>query len=355
MSASTHPSQGSPCAPTHPVPVVPRRRRGFTLIELLVVIAIIAILIALLLPAVQQAREAARRTQCRNNLKQIGLALHNYMDVYAETLPNAGGSGVGYPNDHSPLARLLPFLDQANLQNLIDWNIQMNHPGSGSLPPELWPVAATVVPTYQCPSHAGEAVTEMTMADGNTIDTAGACYAMTHGNGLDGAYHAGRDAGNGLCWVGAKVKMRDIIDGTTNTIAFVETTINAGQNATPPTGSIDEVDLRKWRASGSASMALDWLQNGAGTVSAWNGGGRTVWLRGSVPTGCVLSLPLPPNSKIPDFSMRSGKAGASRSYHTGGVSVLLADGSARFVSDNIDLDTWHALVTRAGGEVIGEF
>ena len=184
----------------------PRRikiRDGFTLIELLVVIAIIAILVAILLPAVQQAREAARRTQCKNNLKQIGLAMHNYMSTYAETLPNAGGSGSGYPNDHSPLARLLPFMDQANLQELIDWNIQMQHPGSGSLPPEMWPVAATVIPAYICPSMAGDPVTTMTLANGETIDTAGSCYAMVHGNGLDGAFHAGRDPGNGVCWVGA--------------------------------------------------------------------------------------------------------------------------------------------------------
>ena len=107
-----------------------KQRSAFTLIELLVVIAIIAILVALLLPAVQQAREAARRISCRSNMKQIGLALHNYMSTYSEMLPNAGGTGAGYPNDHSPLARLLPFMEQANLQDLIDWDIQMGHPAA---------------------------------------------------------------------------------------------------------------------------------------------------------------------------------------------------------------------------------
>src|SRR5690606_6893940 len=140
-----------------------RRKSGFTLIELLVVIAIIVVLIALLLPAVQQAREAARRVQCRNKLKQIGLALHNYMDTYMGTLPNAGGSRSGYPNDHSPLARLLPFMDQKNLQELIDWNIPLGHPGSESLPPELLPVAAFPVPIFLCPSMAGDPVTPFTM------------------------------------------------------------------------------------------------------------------------------------------------------------------------------------------------
>lgn len=155
---------------------------------------------------------------------------------------------------------------------------------------------------------------------------------------------------------GRRSASRTIIDGTSNTIAFVETTIGPGKNATPPDPSVEQhADPRKWRAVASASTAVDWLFNGYGTVNGWEGSKSTVWLRGSVPNGAVLAVPLTPNSKIPDFTQQSGKAAASRSYHTGGVSVLLADGSARFVSDNIDRDTWHALLTRAGGEVVGEF
>ncbi|QDT55771.1 putative major pilin subunit [Caulifigura coniformis] len=333
------------------------RRRAFTLIELLVVIAIIAILIALLLPAVQQAREAARRTQCRNNLKQIGLALHNYMSTYNEVLPNAGGPGVGYLNDHSPLARLLPFLDQANLQNLIDWNIQMGHPGSGILPEALRPIAATSIPTYLCPSMAGNPVTDITQQS-VTYKTAGASYGMVHGNGLDSAFHAGSNPGNGLCWANAKILIRDITDGTSNTIAFVEAVVGPGSNATPPAAS-EKADPRLWRANGSASNAATGQNQGydaiASAIGGWTGGKNTMWLRGSVPNGPVMAPILTPNSKIPDFGSGSAKAVASRSFHSGGVSVLLCDGSVRFVSDNIDRNTWHALLSRSGGEVVGEF
>lgn len=124
----------------------PRRRRGFTLIELLVVIAIIAVLLALLLPAVQQARAAARRTQCRNNMKQIGLALHNYLDVHSRFPPISV-----FPVDRtyepwSAQARLLPYIEQANLQNLIDWGTSPEYTGSPI-------VTQTRVPIYLCPSE----------------------------------------------------------------------------------------------------------------------------------------------------------------------------------------------------------
>lgn len=327
-------------------------RQAFTLVELLVVIAIIGVLVGLLLPAVQAAREAARRMQCSNNLKQIGLAMQNYASAYAGEIPSAGLPGIGYPNDHSPHARLLPFLEQANLQDLIDWSVQMGHPGSGSLPPELWPVAEYVVPTFQCPSMPGNPVTSFTMADGNTINTAGASYAMIHGNGLDGVTHAGQ-AANGLCWVESRLRWRDILDGLSNTVAFAETTSGAGAESAGP-AILDplQVDLRVWRASGSAGNALDWLSTGTGTVTGWNGGKSTIWLRGSSPNGLVLALPLPPNSGIPDFQSKSGKAGASRSYHTGGVQLVYADGSVHFLTESIDKDIWHALLSRAGGEVI---
>lgn len=109
------------------------RHRAFTLVEVLVVIAIIGILIAMLLPAVQAAREAARRMQCSNNLRQMGLATHNYSATY-NMLPNAGWPGTVYPIDYSPLAKLLPFCEQSNLQDLIDFSINMGHAGRDDLP-----------------------------------------------------------------------------------------------------------------------------------------------------------------------------------------------------------------------------
>ncbi len=334
-----------------------QRRYAFTLVELLVVIAIIGILVGLLLPAVQAAREAARRMQCSNNFKQISLAMHNYASAFHELLPNAGISGTGYPNDHSPLARLLPFMEQANLQNLIDWNIQMGHPGSGLLPEPLRVVAATRVPTFLCPSQASDPVTQMTQ-QGITYPTCGTNYGMNHGNGLDGAFHAGTAAGNGLCWVNAKVRLGHITDGTSNTIAFLESTIGPGNNMAGPAATV-KADPRLWRASGSTSHALTGLLNGysaiQGNIGGWTGGKNTMWLRGSVPTGPVLAAILTPNSDIPDFGTGSAKAVAARSFHTGGVGISLADGSVQFISNGVNKDTWHALLTRAGGEVVGEY
>ncbi|MCA9160017.1 MAG: DUF1559 domain-containing protein, partial [Planctomycetales bacterium] len=130
-----------------------RSRLAFTLVELLVVIAIIGILVGLLLPAVQAAREAARRMQCTNNLKQIGLAVHNYASTYKEAIPNNGSLRTGgYPSDYSPLAKLLPFIEQANLENLIDYGIYMGHPALADLPPELRVAAGTRVPVFECPT-----------------------------------------------------------------------------------------------------------------------------------------------------------------------------------------------------------
>lgn len=149
-----------------------------------------------------------------------------------------------------------------------------------------------------------------------------------------------------------------ITDGTSNTIAFLETTIGPGANATPPAAT-EKADPRLWRAQGSASLAHQGQLNGyesiAGQITGWTGSKNTMWLRGSVPIGCVLAPILTPNSKIPDFASGSGKAVASRSFHTGGVGVTLADGSVHFISDGINMNTWHGLLSRAGGEVLGEF
>lgn len=333
-----------------------RRRGGFTLVELLVVIAIIGVMVGLLLPAVQAAREAARRMSCTNNLRQIGLSMHNYASAYHEILPNAGLSGHGYPNDHSPLARLLPFMEQAQLQDLIDWNIQMGHPGRDVLPEPLRIVAGTPIATFVCPSHAGEVVTPITQ-QGVTYQTAGSSYSMVHGNGLDGAYHAGSE-GNGICWVGAKVRLGHITDGTTHQLAFLETVIGPGGDAIGP-GAAERADVRLWRARGSAGNSLDGLHGGydaiAGNITGWSGSRNTMWMRGSVPIGPVMAAVLPPNSDIPDFNTGSAKSAASRSFHPGGVNAALADGSVRFISDSIAVDTWHALLSRSGGEVIGDY
>lgn len=336
------------------------RRSGFTLVELLVVIAIIGILMGLLLPAVQMAREAARRTQCGNNLRQLGLATHNYASAHAERIPNNGEpvSG-GYPNDYSPLARLLPYLEQANLENLIDYNIYMGHPAAADLPAELHTAAGTRVKAFLCPSDAGDAVHNLTMPSGATISIAGTSYGMNQGSGLDGNFHPGNGTPtDGLCWVGAKIRFKDVIDGTSNTILFTETTMGPGADA-----AISELepwqDPREYRAMMSSAANATMAENAeaggfsavASSFSNWDGARNNYWLRGSVPNGPIFNGRFAPNSSIPDLVFKSSKITTARSWHTSVVGVCLLDGSISFVSDDMNPDAWRASWTRKGREV----
>ena len=332
-------------------------RQGFTLVELLVVIAIIGILIALLLPAVQSAREAARRMSCSNNLKQMGLAMHVYADSFKGMLPNAGFSGSGYPNDHSPLARLLPYCEQANLQNLIDFDIQMGHPGKADLPAELWPVAATQVAMFLCPSDGEDPVHEVSLPSGTTIPVAGSNYAMNQGSGLDGVFHPSFNSSDGLCWVGAKVRFQSITDGLTNTLVFTESL--RGPCDWPSLEPTPDIQRYRARCSASSSAAdsveAGGLSAAVSAASGWDGMRLSWWLRGCIPGGPVMNGRFTPNCEYPDLTGGSAKVTAARSKHPGGVNVCLCDGSVRFVSDSIARDLWHAIWTRAGGEVVTDF
>ncbi|QDT33113.1 DUF1559 domain-containing protein [Thalassoglobus polymorphus] len=325
---------------------VRKRQRGFTLIELLVVIAIIAILVALLLPAVQQAREAARRTQCKNNLKQIGLALHSYMSTYGEVLPSAGNSlPAGYPDDFSPLARLLPYIDQANLQSLIDWNLHLGHPAIEPLPNEMIPVARTVIPMFLCPSDPAPAVSIDPIQ--NTFEYAGCNYAANQSDGTETTTSQIHPIypGNGLFWCSSKTKIRDCVDGTSNTIAFAESTRGPGVAA-----SGTENDPRLYRMTGGYTEVA-----APGPYTNTDGSRLISWMRGVVPFGPVMNGFLTPNSEIPDAVSGSSKLTAARSYHTGGAQFLFMDGSVHFISDSVDLNVYRGAWTRQGGEVESPF
>ena len=320
-------------------------RLGFTLIELLVVIAIIAVLIALLLPAVQQAREAARRIQCKNNLKQVGLALHNYHDSHGLFPPALclTLSGASY-GQWGPQARLLPYLDQANLQNLINF----------SLPYDTQLAVVRVrVPMYLCPSEIND---RASVEDG--IKQYPINYAANFGTWLVFNPITGQP-GDGAFGPNSSLGTRNFTDGTSQSLAFSEVKafqpiIKEGGNpsATPP-----------------ASPQ---------TVGGWSGGfeadnGHTEWVEGRVHQNGFTTT-FRPNAKVAhvesgntydvDFtSVEEGDsttaptyaAVTSRSYHTGIVHSLLVDGSVRSISENIDINVWRALGTRAGGEVVGEF
>ncbi|MDQ3329569.1 MAG: DUF1559 domain-containing protein [Planctomycetota bacterium] len=323
------------------------RRTGFTPIELLVVIAIIAVLIALLLPAVQQAREAARRTQCKNNLKQMGLALHNYNDTYG-VFPPLGLFRTDVTSDSwSAHARILPFLEQANLQNLIDWNV------SYSLQPA---VAKTRVPVYLCPSDPN---------DRERLDGTFTHYPVTYGF-VAGTWFvwdpATRQSGDGAFVPNRPNGPRNFTDGLSNTIGVSE--VKAFQ--------------AYLRDGGTPAGLNQPIPADPGAIAGYGGDfktdtGHTEWVDARVhQTGVTMTFG--PNTVVPytsggiaydvDFnSSREGKttngttyaAVTSRSYHTGTVNSLLMDGSVRGVSENIDLVTWRLLGQRADGKVIGEF
>ena len=295
------------------------RARGFTLIELLVVIAIIAILIALLLPAVQQAREAARRSSCKNNFKQVGLALQNYHDTYTVFPIGAGISGgcSGYSGAHmfSWGTRILPYLDQANIYN------NLNFSGSTPFFPANFSNTTCLNPVvpFLCPSNpqpdtivnkngafAGALPDGMPRTDmGGVADSVS--WKCNSGSGVRPT-----SVGNGVLYAISKVRMRDIIDGSSNTLMVGEIT-----------GSLASSGL-----NGNSYTGYDVFDTSSGINSIE-----------TVPGGGTFAF------RPQGFS----------SYHVGGCHFVFGDGSVHFLSENIDQGTLTALTTRAGGEVVGEY
>lgn len=330
------------------------RRIGFTLIELLVVIAIIAVLIALLLPAVQQAREAARRSQCKNNLKQLGLALHNYHDAFGRFCDGRGGpnDGAGRAGDQSGIVRLLPYIDQAPMYNQIPMNNTVPVCWAGSFAP--W---ATQIQALLCPSapigmqYGGVANKNYHFCVGTTINNV---YDGTT-NGLFGFHYRGVKG------------MRDITDGSSNTIAMAE--MGSGNQ-----GGRSVVGNSVYGVSGVDTNPTICLATASGgvylpayTVSSW--GQSSLWPFGH-PHWAFFNTVLPPNSPscYPGGDNPSNAWGifSANSFHVGGVHVLMADGAVRFVSNNINagnygagsppsFGVWGALGTIGGGETVGEF
>ncbi len=350
------------------------RRRAFTLIELLVVIAIIAILIALLLPAVQQAREAARRVQCRNNLKQLGLALHNYESTFACFPP--GGSSTTY----SPQARILPYLEQANLQNLINFSLPA-YLGSGpnTYPnPALAGVFPAVVPTFLCPSDPGPTQYQATISS-QVYTFGGLNYMVSNGSGTLTNYDD-RYRTDGLVYLNSSTRMRDFVDGSSNTVCMSEAIRGDGIDHTLPAGTSPPFPYRKLLSAGSGSSPSGPATGGYnGTGSGWSGSpisnpdlapvvaGHTDWRGGANGSGRGLSWVRSlsanvstngyntPNSKIPDIQFHSSGFYGPRSLHTGGANVLFGDGTVRFLGDSIDTALHRALHSLNGGEVGTEF
>jgi prepilin-type N-terminal cleavage/methylation domain-containing protein/prepilin-type processing-associated H-X9-DG protein len=314
-----------------------RKRAGFTLIELLVVIAIIAVLVSLLLPAVQAAREAARRTQCRNNIKQFVLALHNYHDINRMFPPGHLETGMENPLPGQPsgqhqigwLTYLLPFLEQSGLYKLIPFT-HINLTQNINKNTFFLPAAANVVGMFLCPSDPMKLVAFPT-APSNYMSNQG-IDCMCQFNQCSGVF--GHSTFTKLAW---------IRDGTSNTIAVSETLRGDNNPATLQDNYIS--------TSSTSANAQDVTTCQALTPNASDRG--LSWIGGQ-PQYNMFSTNRVPNDVL--YDCRAPNFGctnmAARSAHPGGVVVGMCDGSVQFMSQNIDLLTYQALGTKSGGETV---
>ncbi|MFH5804611.1 DUF1559 domain-containing protein [Alienimonas sp. DA493] len=375
----------------------PTRRAGFTLIELLVVIAIIAILVSLLLPAVQQAREAARRSQCQNNLKQLGLALHNYHSTYKSFPIWKGGTGANVPmpgggtaegneGNLNPMIPLLPYMDQTALWNQISrpLDLDVNGVSDGTIdwPPmgsrvwrDTYPPWRTQLTSLLCPSGVGKSPTAIAATN----------YAFNLGDNGRGNNTSGAAARG--TWVRQQsLGLRDLRDGTVNTILMGEIGIADGnqqfQSAYKVAVSGMTLDgsgpsnIGDACVQGVANPAEPGFYSNGNVVAGGTNRGRGARWSGAYAPVAGFHTVVPPNGPSCSTGGDSGAAlnadgvFAAGSYHTGGAQFVFGDGSVTFISETVDngdvnaahktsgksnYGTWGALGTRNGGEVTDEY
>ena len=345
-----------------------RKQRGFTLIELLVVIAVIAILIALLLPAVQSVREAARRSQCKNNLKQIGLALHNYLDVNKSFPPGgcipAGTTFTGNNGSWSIHGRILPYLEGSNAFKRVNLSIAWDQaPNFNTGVPLL------KVPVYMCPSE----INSMVRTNAGAAFTQPHTYGFNMGSWLiwDPASGQGSD---GIFWMNSSTNSASIRDGLSSTLAAseVKSFTSYFRNSNDPGATVP-----------ASTTAIAGFTGGV-TASNFKLGpntndntGHTEWCDGRVhhegfttvfrPNTVVNYLHTDGRTYDVDYNSRQEGSSTtartyaaitSRGYHSGSVNALMMDGASRSINQSLDLGVWRALGTRvraAGEQVVGEF
>jgi prepilin-type N-terminal cleavage/methylation domain-containing protein/prepilin-type processing-associated H-X9-DG protein len=340
-------------------------RRAFTLIELLVVIAIIAVLIGLLLPAVQKVREAAARLSCSNNLKQLGLAAMNYESAYGQLPPAFLGrvpQGVPLPAyfySWSVLAQLNPYLEQTNIYNRMDLNQPIYDPANGyNISAANQFAVQQVVKLFLCPSDKTPQLT-----GGYGVPVLGPTnYAACIGSGTTngGAPFGSPWNADGIFQAKTPNRITDITDGTSNTAMMSESTLGEGPESA--SGAIPASPQTVY-AYLTAGLPTD---SACASASMWNVQRRRgfLWATGEIRCATYNHY-YPPNAPQWDCVANDYTPGegiytavgfrAARSRHTGGVNLLLGDGSVRFVAQTIDPTTWRAIATRAGGEVVGNY
>lgn len=298
-------------------------RRGFTLIELLVVIAIIAVLVALLLPAVQQAREAARRTQCKSNLKQLGLALHNYHETHS-LFPSTGFPTVlGMGNGFGWGAMILPQIDQGPLYSQLNFGALNTGTASNVS------LINTPLAVFRCPTSTATPNYQVTNVTAPLVaySVATSSYMGVIGADVDCSSNLFFVPGDGLFKSRRRVRISEVTDGTSQTLAI---------------GEWRDYDSVTFMPSKFEGWHTTWccyeMANGSGSIS---GGFKS-----------VSSIRMPLNY---EYCINPDKTLSLSSEHVGGVQALFVDGSVRFLSESMELTLLQRLATIGGGEVVGDF